>query len=87
MIGYQYGSPDAFPPNVGGPVLVNNPNIDNIYVEVVSITYGNNPCKHVWTLAMGVFADNANNYVYSCPCNTGNTETFVPSLAVITTVN
>ena len=77
MIGYQYKSPDGFPPDLGGEPLVNNPNIDNIYVDGVSITYDNNPRKHVWTLGVGWVADNANSY--GCPCNTGNTETTVPS--------
>ena len=79
VIGYQYGSPDAFPPNLGGPVLVNNPNIDNNYVDGVSITYGNNPRKNVWTLGVGFHADNVNNYRFCCPCNTGNTKTTIPS--------
>ena len=78
VIGYQYGSPDAFPPDLGGLVHVNNPNIDNIYVDGVSITYGSNPRKHVWTLGAGFHADRTNSYVYSCPCNTGNTKTTVP---------
>ena len=68
VIGYQYGSPDAFP---GG----GDPNIDNIYVDGVSITYDNNPRKHVWTLRVGLVADNANLYIFTCPCNTGNTGT------------
>ena len=60
MIGYQYGSPDGFPPDLGGYDLVYNPNINNIYVDGVSITYDSNPRKHVWTLGVGVVADGAN---------------------------
>ena len=75
VIGYQYGSPDGFPPNLGGGYLY-NPNIDNIYDYGVSITYDSNPRKHVWTLGVGVFDYSA--CVYCCPCNTGNTGT-VPS--------
>ena len=77
MRGYQYGSPDGFPPNLGGGGHVKNPNIDHNYVDGVSITYGSNPRKHVWTLAVGLVADNAHEHW--CPCNTGNTETIVPS--------
>ena len=77
VIGYQYGSPDGFPPDLGGGVLINNPNIDNIYVDGVSITYDNNPRKHVWTLGVGNFADRATRF--SCPCNINNTGTTVPS--------
>ena len=79
MIGYQYGSPDAFPPILGGPVLINNPNIDHNYVDGVSITYGNNPRKHVWTLGVGNVTDDTSPNQYNCACNTGNTETTVPS--------
>ena len=78
VIGYQYESPDSFPPNLGGGYLY-NPNIDNIYVDGVSITYDNNPRKHVWTLGVGWVADNAIVYSLSCPCNINNTETTVPS--------
>ena len=38
VIGYQYGSPDGFPPDLGGGYLYNT-NIDNIYVDSISITY------------------------------------------------
>ena len=78
VIGYQYASPDGFPPNLGGGYLY-NPNIDNIYVDGVSITYDNNPCKHVWTLGVGNVAHDTSVNQHNCPCNTGNTETTVPS--------
>ena len=77
VVEYQYGSPDGFPPDLGGLVLVNNLNIDNIYVDGVAITYDSNPRKHVWTLGVGVFAHVADEYC--CPCNTGSTGTTVPS--------
>ena len=77
VIGYQYGSPDGFLPDLGGGVIVNNPNIDNIYVDGVSITYGSNPRKHVWTLGVGVYDYSA--CAHCCPCNTGSTGTTVPS--------
>ena len=77
VIGYQYGSPDGFPPDLGGGVIVNNPNIDNIYVDGVSITYGSNPRKHIWTLGVGVFDYSASSVC--CPCNNGSTGTTVPS--------
>ena len=76
VIGYQYGSPDGFPPNLGGGYLY-NPNIDNIYIDGVSITYGSNPRKHIWTLGVGNF--DYSTCVYCCQCNTGSTETTVPS--------
>ena len=79
VIGYQYRSPDGFPPELGSRVLINNPNIDNIYVDGVSITYGSNPRKHIWTLGVGNVADDTSPNQYNCPCNTGNTKTTVPS--------
>ena len=78
VIGYQYESIDGFPPDLGGGYLY-NPNIDHNYVDGVSITYGNNPCKHTWTLGVGNVADDTSPNQYNCPCNTGNTETTVPS--------
>ena len=74
MIGYQYRSPDSFPPNLEGGYLY-NPNIDNNYVDGVSITYDSNPRKHEWTLGMGLF--DYSTCVFCCPCNTGNTGTTV----------
>ena len=53
--GYQYGSLDGFPLDLGGGVLINNPNIDNIYFDGISITYDSNPRKHVWTLGGGLY--------------------------------
>ena len=77
VIGYQYGSPDGFPPDLGGGVFVHNPNIDNIYVDGVSITYGSNPRKHIWTLGVGLYE--YSTCVQCCPSNTGSTGTIVPS--------
>ena len=76
MIGYQYRSPDSFPPNLGGGYLY-NPNIDNNYVDGVSITYDSNPRKHIWTLGGGNSVDHASRFC--CPCNINNAETTVPS--------
>ena len=42
--------------------------IDSPYVHGVSITYGNNPRKHLWTYASGVFENISRSY--NCPCNT-----------------
>ena len=67
---------DGFPPGVGARYLY-NPNIDNIYTDGVSINYGSNPRKHVWTLGVGVVDYIA--YVNNCPCNTGSTGTTIPS--------
>ena len=74
MRGYQFHSNDGFYPNVGG-----NADINGIYVDGYSITYGN-PRQHIWSYAcgleqhlqFGIFSD-------SCPCNQGQTnETYSP---------
>ena len=74
--GYQFGSPDGFPPLAG---YHGKPNIDNCntYVDGVTITYGSNPRKHIWTYACGVRENN--NYQYSCPCNSGSFGTTSPN--------
>ena len=48
VVGYQYASPDAFHSGAS--------NIDGVYVDGVSITYGRNPRKHIWTLGVGLFS-------------------------------
>ena len=77
MRGYQFGSPDGFPPMLGGGGLVTNPSIDTIYVDGISITYDNNPGKHIWTYAGGLFQDKTIDTC--CPCNNGSMGTEVPS--------
>ena len=57
--GYQFNSPDAFHPLSAG--------IDSCYVDGISITYGQNPRKHIWTYACGLSEDSSG--VSACPCN------------------
>lgn len=44
---YQFGTPDAFQVNTSS-------NIDDAYVDGISITHGQNPRKHIFTLAVGI---------------------------------
>ena len=62
VIGYQFGSPDAFP----------NPEttIDEPYLDGVSITHGT-PRTHVWSYAAGASETGSCNS-YTCPCSNGN---------------
>ena len=59
-----------------------SPNIDNCntYVNGVTIIYGSNPCKHIWTYADGLSEGNANFYLagLSCPCNSNSFDTTIP---------
>ena len=59
--GYQHNGPDAF--------YNLNKGIDSYYVDGVSITYGQNPRKHIWTYAVGLREDKVD--AHGCPCNTG----------------
>ena len=60
--GYQYYSTDSF--RRFGALS----NIDSPYVDGVSITYGQNPRKHVWTFASGLIQFTQSSYKqYTCP--------------------
>ena len=59
------------------------PNIDNCntYVDGVTITYGSNPRKHIWTYACGAVqnvlgSDHFRSHI--CPCNNDSSGTYVP---------
>lgn len=58
--GYQRFSMDAF--DSGGA------DIDEFYVEGLSITFDSSPRQHIWTLATGLMMMNSVN---SCPCDGG----------------
>ena len=76
--GYQFGSPDGFPPLHSSNAI---PNIENCntYVDGVTITYGSNPRKHIWSYACGVReAGEVNDPPYVCPCNNDSDNTYVP---------
>ena len=57
VIGYQYRSPDGF----------HSGNINQRYVDGISITYGS-PREHVWTFVAGV-TENSPLTVNNCPCS------------------
>ena len=78
--GYQFGVPDAFPPLHDSNTI---PNIDNCstYVDGVTITYGSNPRKHIWTYACGAretAVGKISAHPYICPCNSDSIGTCVP---------
>ena len=64
--GYQFGPTGAFHFHNFNPSLNN---IDKVYVDGASITYGSAPRKHIWTYAAGL---NLLTGSSRCPCNTGN---------------
>lgn len=64
VTGYQYATPNAID-KFNGP---GHNDLDSSYVDGVSITRGDPPRKHVWTLMAGI-----SDSVYdsgNCPCNT-----------------
>ena len=67
IIGYQYGSPDAF----GSYYLNIGPTIDSVYVDGVSLTHGQTPRKHIWTFAAALDETRSDKDV--CPCTKTNT--------------
>ena len=78
--GYQFRSPDGFP-----PLYYSNasPSIENCstYVDGVTITYGSNPRKHLWTYGCGLSEAAGvefNPPQYVCPCNSDSEGTYVP---------
>ena len=60
VVAYQYASTDGF------DTFGSNPGIDGAYVDSISITYGQSPRKHVWTLAAGLFSYKKDE-TESCP--------------------
>ena len=59
VIGYQVASPDGF---------LSSGTIDENYVDGVSITYGRNPRRHIWTYAAGVTENSTDHTLNNCPC-------------------
>ena len=69
--GFQYGVSGAFSPYITGTSL----NIDDAYVDGVSITYGKTPRKHIWTYASAPQDTSEPLYrgPYDCPYKQGST--------------
>ena len=73
--GYQYYSPDAVEPNIGG--VQHHNNINSYYVDGVSLTRGT-PRQHIWTFMAGLKEDNSYGGEYTCPCQIGSTQRIQP---------
>ena len=68
-IGYQQGSPDCFA-NINNRGEPDTDKVDGIYVDGVSVTYGN-PRSHIWTFAMGLHERSGGADSNNCPCDGG----------------
>ena len=66
--GYQQGSPDGFASIVNAEP--DTETVNGIYVDGVSVTYGN-PRTHIWTFAVGVHERANGNNNNNCPCDGG----------------
>ena len=62
VIGYQFGSPDAFQTNT----FVSR-SIDTNYVDGVSLSHGQSLRQHIWTFAAAV-GETYSRISYICPC-------------------
>ena len=71
--GYQSNRPDAF-----GPYTVHNFQLNEPYVNGVSITYGTPASKHIWTYANGKSLLHNPADTSLCPCNNGSTAPVPP---------
>ena len=65
--GYQKGTTDAFYRGGGAQNQV----VDGNYVDGISFTHGNNPRKHIFTLASGCSESGSCWALSRCPCQTG----------------
>ena len=70
VIGYQFGSPDAFVNAVSGPKR--NMMIDESYLDGISITHGTSKRTHIWSYAAGATENGSCSASYNCPCSNSN---------------
>ena len=67
LIGYHFGTPEAFVL----AVFIPSTTIDDQYVDGYSLTHGSGPRQHIWSFAVGVTEDRQDHF--GCPCNVGST--------------
>ena len=71
VVGYQYGSMDAFDPS--------STSINSVHLDGISITHGS-PRQHIWSYAVGDVANPTSPRADSCPCTAQGTTSTVPSV-------
>lgn len=75
IIAVQYGSPDAFYSYGARPSTT----IDGRYVDGISLTYGRNPRRHIWTFAAAVHELlHKNPFKNVCRCTVPNNRATLP---------
>ena len=70
IIGYQFGSPDAF-----WEYHNHQRSIDSYFLDGIVLTYGSPHC-HIWSFAAGY--DQYNTGINRCPCNSGTFPGTIP---------
>ena len=70
IIGYQYGNPHGF-----YPYYSSGYSIDTYYIDGISVTHGQSPCKHIWTFAAGWSEQDDTG---SCPCGSPTSQATIP---------
>ena len=64
IIGYEQNTPDAFIPYYHNRAIT----IDDVYVDGISLTHGQNPRKHIWTFAVALHEVTTSYPHALCPC-------------------
>ena len=74
IIGYQQKSPNAF------YIYYYNHSktIDDVYVDGISLTHGQNPRKHIWTFAAALHELSASHPESLCPCTNIHSHITIP---------
>ena len=70
IIGYQFGTSDAF-----APYATQRGSITSVFVDGIVLTHGS-PQSHIWTFAAGFHQ--YLNEKYGCPCNSGSYSGSIP---------
>ena len=70
IIGYQFGTTDAF-----WAYHDHQLSIDSHFLDGIVLTYGSPRC-HIWSFVAG--SDQRRNDIYGCPCNSGSFSGTIP---------
>ena len=65
IVGYPFGSPNAFLSYFTSMTIID---IDDLYVDSVSLTHGQTPRQHIWTFANTLDEVESDGDQSSCPC-------------------
>ena len=74
IIGYQQRAPDAFRQYYDNRALT----IDDVYVDGISLTYGEHPRKHIWTFAAALHEVLSSHREKLCPCTNIHNPVTIP---------